>query len=815
MNSKLLKKVKVARCKISIKDYFIIYFNKNFSLLTGYDIHDYENDKLKFNDIFNADDSFLAKLCADKKEKFEETFKLKLKRKDNVELDVICCAKYTESIIELIVMESDHLYSNILDLINSIDKINYESLLENIPCGIVICDIAQNPFHLIYATKKFYDIIGYSPEEYELATNGGYIDQLFSDEERERVLKIIYASIKDKIEFSVRTEMLKSDKSEIFVQINGAVYVTPDGTKKLQLAYTDITENQVRENIIRLQNEKYKILEETTEEFFFDYNVADDIFTLPVKCIDIFGRNVFHGYLKNDLARNFIQKSDYWKYITFLRSASISPQKNYIDIRINAFTGDMQWYRIHYVSLPNISGKISHIYGRIKNIENEKKWMQNNKESEEAIKRLSSTDYVTGLLNRHSFNEKANKIISKYNGIDSLAIVYSDINNFSYINENFGYDAGDNMLFDFSSSLNKLDNMMIGSRINSDFFAYIINNPDRETVISSVDRCNGNFINLQKQKYPECEIGVSTGIYFITDNTIDATVAMDNANLARRHIKRDNNSSICIYDEQLRMARKQEQKIISQLRTAIDEGFIEMFLQPKFSITTRQVIGAEALSRWRNVDGSYKFPTEFIGILEKTGYIGELDFYIYELALRLIRKWLDEGYEPIPISVNFSRINNSDTCFTEKIISLAEKYNVDRKYIELEITESAFTENSKSLLLNMKHLRERGFKVDIDDFGIGYSSLSLLLDAPIDVVKVDKYFVDSIDNSSLHKEYLRQMCLLINTTKKEIIFEGVETEDQAEFLNACGFDSAQGWLFDKAICVDEFENKYLKKKICC
>ena len=94
---------------------------------------------------------------------------------------------------------------------------------------------------------------------------------------------------------------------------------------------------------------------------------------------------------------------------------------------------------------------------------------------------------------------------------------------------------------------------------------------------------------------------------------------MDNANLARRHIKRDNNSSICIYDEQLRMARKQEQKIISQLRTAIDEGFIEMFLQPKFSITTRQVIGAEALSRWRNVDGSYKFPTEFIGILEKTG----------------------------------------------------------------------------------------------------------------------------------------------------------------------------------------------------
>ena len=115
----------------------------------------------------------------------------------------------------------------------------------------------------------------------------------------------------------------------------------------------------------------------------------------------------------------------------------------------------------------------------------------------------------------------------------------------------------------------------------------------------------------------------------------------------------------------------------------------------------------------------------------------------------------------------------------------------------------------------MKHLRERGFKVDIDDFGIGYSSLSLLLDAPIDVVKVDKYFVDSIDNSSLHKEYLRQMCLLINTTKKEIIFEGVETEDQAEFLNACGFDSAQGWLFDKAICVNEFENKYLKKKICC
>jgi sensor c-di-GMP phosphodiesterase-like protein len=134
---------------------------------------------------------------------------------------------------------------------------------------------------------------------------------------------------------------------------------------------------------------------------------------------------------------------------------------------------------------------------------------------------------------------------------------------------------------------------------------------------------------------------------------------------------------------------------------------------------------------------------------------------------------------------------------------------VAQNFIELEITESAFSENSKSMLENMRILRDKGFKVDIDDFGIGYSSLSFLLDAPIDVVKVDKLFVDNIDVSSRHREYLKQMCILINTTKKNIIFEGVETESQADFLNSCGFDYAQGWLFDKAINITEFEKKYI------
>jgi EAL domain-containing protein (putative c-di-GMP-specific phosphodiesterase class I) len=302
---------------------------------------------------------------------------------------------------------------------------------------------------------------------------------------------------------------------------------------------------------------------------------------------------------------------------------------------------------------------------------------------------------------------------------------------------------------------------------------------------------------------------ISSGIYFLRSADEDITIAMDNANLARRSIKGRSDIPGGVYTERMRKKRSHDQTIASEVWNAMTSGAIELFLQPKFDLKTRKIIGAEALTRWRNPDGSYKMPFEFIDVLENVGYITHLDMYIYEQVLKCLAEWKRDGKTLIPISVNFSRKHNNDPDFVAKVARLAEFYGVDKNLIEIEITESCFTQDVKNLFTNMRKLRENGFKIDIDDFGTGYSSLSVLLEAPVDIVKVDKVFIDDIGNSERSREYIDRICSLIRTTRKEIIFEGVETEEQAQILAESGHSMAQGWLFDRAISVKEFNDKYM------
>ena len=204
-----------------------------------------------------------------------------------------------------------------------------------------------------------------------------------------------------------------------------------------------------------------------------------------------------------------------------------------------------------------------------------------------------------------------------------------------------------------------------------------------------------------------------------------------------------------------------------------------------------------------------RYPDQFIPVLEKTGYIIELDFFMYEKTLQFIRKWINDGKRPMPVSVNFSRVHINVDNFVERVSYLAEKYNVDKSLIELEITESSLLNNSAKMKECILNLRNQGFKIDIDDFGTGYSNFKMLLDIPADVVKIDKSFLDSGFNSEKKREYIKQMGVLIYSTDNEIIFEGVETEEQANFLLDCGFRFAQGYLFEKPIYVDDFEKKYI------
>lgn len=817
-NDEIIHEIKYGSFLLSVNtenydENIVIDCDEYFSEFSGYSKEEFQNRIIKFKEMLIPEEYY--HICNFVKSNMNELGEIYLEHKmicKNGTVTIITtCNKILSQDNGKIILKSTITQASIPSEDNSYNLLNLNAILENMPCGVAVYKILENHnLQLAYANDKFYSQLGFTKETYMEATDGGFVKNLISVKERDRIFDLIYNNISHNNHIDIQTTMSKADGSTAIMNISGRIFSSSDGIPRLQVVYFDVTKFAEYEETIRYQNERYKIIEESTDELLFDYNISNDVLNLPKKEKFKSHDYKFEQYIKGGKCRFNVHPEDYLRYISVLEGAMHKPTKNYVDIRTRAFDDDYTWYRIHYVSVANNNGEISHIYGRYVNIDNEKQLHLNTANAKSQIEQLTISDNITGLLNRHAFKVHAQEIINEFDvSKEYLAVVYSDINNFSFINDNYGYDAGDSMLNDFTAILNTLESVKKACRINSDFFSFILAGKSKEEIFKNVKSIHSHFKKMQKAKYINGDFSLSSGIYYITKIGENISIAIDNADLARKHIKANKEVNVCIYNDDFRSKRTREKSIVTKLQNAISERQIELFLQPKFSMNSRQVIGAEALARWRNPDGSYKLPYEFIDVLENAGYIVELDFFIYEEALRTVKKWQESGKNAIPISVNFSRKNNINPEFTKKILQLADKYKIDNKFIEFEITESAFAENTITMLKNMDTLRSHGFKVDIDDFGVGYSSLSFLLDSPIDIVKVDKVFVDGIEKSKYHQDFIRQMCMLINTTHKEIVFEGVETEFQANFLCQCGFDLAQGWLFDKAISLDEFEKKYV------
>lgn len=432
----------------------------------------------------------------------------------------------------------------------------------------------------------------------------------------------------------------------------------------------------------------------------------------------------------------------------------------------------------------------------------------NNERNEQRYTELS-IDSLTGLCIYPTFLKSAKKAMYRYNPKKTYACIYADIDNFSYINENFGYEAGNEILKNFALRIQRVrTDEGICCHVHADKFVVLSVRDSREQIEETIKRLNAEFCDMSRELYPMSDMRIVTGIYYIEDPNEDIVRAVDHAIHVWKFAKKDKYKEFEIYSEQFALERQQRLNIIGSVHSAIENGEIEAFMQPKFSMKTMQVVGAEALARWRNPDGSYKFPNQFIPHLEDVGYIVDVDFCVYEQVLQAITRWKRDGKKIVPVSVNFSRHHIEHEDFVCKIKELTEKYDVEPKYIEIEITESAFARKPEKMMRFMDELREDGYKIDIDDFGTGYSSLNMLLDVPVDIVKIDKSFIDDYTTQT-KRDYINQIGNLIQTANKDIIFEGVETEEQMRFLTSCGYENAQGYVFSKPIPMKEFEEKYI------
>lgn len=412
-------------------------------------------------------------------------------------------------------------------------------------------------------------------------------------------------------------------------------------------------------------------------------------------------------------------------------------------------------------------------------------------------------DQLTGLYSLRKFIFEAKKKL-KENPDTQYAILSFDIDNFKHINETYSFETGSKLLKEMSLTFKRnLDSDILISRSNSDNFIFMLKesqmknfkrgkNGDIKYFIADTEAVLGEYY----------ELNFSVGIYMVEHKEKTVAWMIDCASYARAYAKQVLGFSVERYSEEMHKLRENSNYITEKMQDAIAEKEFIVYYQPKFDLTTSQIMGAEALVRWKHND-KIIYPNDFIPVFEQNGFIETLDYYIIDSVCQMIIENQDKYHLPI-ISINLSGITVIKKDVVEKVCSICEKYGVLSKQIELEITESAFVEHFDLANARIDEFRELGFQVSMDDFGSGISSLGRLKNMMIDVLKIDREFIIESFENERAGTIVRHIVDMSKALDLKTVVEGVETPEQLHFLRDVGCDLGQGYIFARPLPQKEF-----------
>ena len=419
---------------------------------------------------------------------------------------------------------------------------------------------------------------------------------------------------------------------------------------------------------------------------------------------------------------------------------------------------------------------------------------------------LATHDSLTGLYNKAYFCEKAEQYIKRHPAED-LLILCTDIKDFKMINDFIGSETGDSVLIDVANTIKeRAAKAIVMGRLTNDVFGILMAKKDFESSVF-IDENQADLFAGTENKLSLPLINY-IGVYEVFERNIPVSVMCDRARMAISTIKGDYHKRIAYYDKKLRDNILHEQELIRELPAAIEAGDLKMYLQPQMS-ADGHLLGAEALIRWIHPTKGAIMPGDFIPIFERNGLICNIDQYIWEIACKLLRKWKDLGRQDLYISVNISPRDFYFINIYQTFVDLVNKYEIDPKNIKLEITETAIVMDFQRQMDLISKLRQNGFIVEMDDFGSGYSSLNMLKDLHVDILKIDMAFLKKAKDEERSKKILQMVIGLSNHLDMPVITEGVETAEQVAFLSQMGCNMFQGYYFAHPMSIKEFEATYI------
>ncbi len=424
-------------------------------------------------------------------------------------------------------------------------------------------------------------------------------------------------------------------------------------------------------------------------------------------------------------------------------------------------------------------------------------------------------DQLTGLPSKAKHKLDAQELLDS--GDKKYAYVTFDVDNFKYINEMFGYEYGNQVLIHIAKSIQSFVRPgELYARVSSDNFALLLE--DDGTRQELTDRVKELFQRINEcqetEKVNAYSLSFSCGVYCI-EGKMDINAVRANANLARTESKKSVVDEIVFYDENLKTRRVEEKELEYEAEKALENKEFLVYFQPKYDVGSETIIGAEALVRWEHPVRGILSPGLFVPVFENNGFITEVDLYVLDQVCELIEGWIKEDIPPVCISVNLSRVHLYEQDLVKRLTEVVKRHNVPPEFIEFELTESAFYEETESLLRIMSEIKNAGFRLSMDDFGSGYSSLNLLRRLSVDVLKLDKVFLeecDEDDNETRGKRIVMHVISMAKDLEMEVLAEGVETKDQKEFLQTAKCDMIQGYFYARPMPMKEFERLYKGEK---
>ncbi len=671
------------------------------------------------------------------------------------------------------------------------DERYYRLIVENASDLILVIDRKGK---LEYISPSFQSIVGYHPQDYI----GKTVKEIFSQEE---ITKLRYSYIQKNQNVPIKFKIKNKSGRTILLAGKGVSIADEKDTGRYIVIVQDITERDRAERDLLESEERYRKLVEFSPETTL-IHINREIIYVNQAGVELIGAHNSEQVIGRDVL-DFIYPEDINQAIEKMKQVrkGISEISEYRILKLDGtviFT-DIMAFITTYEGEEAVQVIIRDISKR--------------KKAEEQVELLAYYDSLTGIANRNLLYEHLSEAVTRNEKRgQTFAVMFLDLDRFKMINDTYGHSFGDLLLQKVSTRLtNSIGEEGKIFRYGGDEFIIVLETDKRSKVSETAEKIifmlASPFVIKDRQMFISTSIGIS--IYPKDGENVEALI--QNSDIAMYNAKENGKNNYQYYTSSLNLSHRWRMELETGLRNAITNNELSLHYQPQVDLVSNQIIGLEALIRWKHPDYGFISPAEFIPLAEETGLIFSIGKWVLKTACTQCKQWIDMGLPIDSVAVNVSPLQFREKNFVASVNQILEESDLPPKYLELEITESV-TSNVDQALSIMKEIKEIGVNFAIDDFGTGYSSLNYLRHFPIHKLKIDKSFIDEINQNKDGEEIVKTIIELGNRLRFQVIAEGVEHEQQMSFLKENNCFLAQGYFFSKPLPAEEIK-VLLRKKI--